>query len=88
LARAEPPLKVGNHKPGGRLPGLPLFISGLGETNIADGGLTRPTIRFGLVLDLLTFCQAGYSGTLQRGDMNENIWSTAVWLDEAKTPFD
>jgi hypothetical protein len=56
----------------------------LREPNVADSRLTGTTIRLGFVLNLLTFYQVGYSRTLQRSDMDENVWSTTVWLDEAE----
>jgi hypothetical protein len=56
----------------------------LGEPNCADSSFACATIGFGLVLDLLTFCQTEYCTTLQRGGMNENIWSTGVWLDKSE----
>ena len=56
----------------------------LREPNIADRRLTGTTIRLGFVLNLLTLYQVGYSRTLERSDMDENVWSTTVWLDKAE----
>jgi hypothetical protein len=53
---------------------------------VSGGRLSFALILDHLILDFLTIVQASQAGLFDRADMDENIWSALVRLNEAK-PF-
>jgi hypothetical protein len=62
----------------------PFSRTDLRSLNVSDGNLTGSAIRLGVKTDLLSLDQTAHSGALKRSCVDENVFATAIRLDEAE----
>jgi len=62
----------------------PFSRTDLRSLNVRDGNLTGSAIRLGVKTDLLSLDQTAHSGALKRSCVDENVFATAIRLDEAE----